>query len=239
VGIGGRKGSRNSPTVFNAVLSFRQFWDGRAGSLHQQASGPIENGDEMSGDWANILFTLATDADLIAHFERAYPLRGLGKMTVVDAIATFEASLLTPDAPFDKFLLGDTTALSVQQKRGLDRFVDLGCSSCHQGRAVGGNMYQTFGLMVPRPMDDLGRFDVTGDKADLHMFKVPSLRNVELTAPYLHDGSVASLRRTIRIMARHQLGRQLSTDEVDDLEAFLLALTAPQPKLLASGGVSP
>lgn len=233
VGIGGARGSINTPTVFNAALNFSQFWDGRASSLEEQAAGPVHNPLEMGSNWAEVIAKLNLDSDYRQAFEQLYP-QGMRGETIVDAIATYERTLLTPNSPFDRFLGGEKSALTQRQQDGYRHFLDYGCASCHQGVLIGGNMYQRFGVMGDyfrdRPgnrliQSDLGRFNVTGREEDRHVFKVPSLRNVGITAPYFHDGSVDTLEKAVVIMGRYQLGRELSETDTQAIADFLRTLT--------------
>ena len=233
MGIASKLGSVNTPTVFNASLNFAQFWDGRAASLEQQAVGPVHNPLEMASSWEEVISKLSQDKGYRDAFRQIYP-HGITGETIADAIATYQQSLLTPDSPFDRFLRGDTSALNTQEQTGYRRFLDYGCASCHQGALLGGNLYQRFGVMGSyfrdRPnnkptLADLGRFNVTGREEDRYVFKVPGLRNVAVTAPYFHDGSVASLDEAVTIMGRYQLGRELSASDVSDISAFLRSLT--------------
>ena len=230
VGIGGALGSINAPTVFNSGLSFVQFWDGRAASLEEQVAGPIHNPAEMGSNWAEVLSRLSLDAEIVAEFRRAYR-DGLSAANVADAIGCFERSLLTPNSRFDRYLGGDKSALSEQEREGYRLFRDLGCTSCHQGALLGGNMFQKFGVLgdyfagQPETKANLGRFNVTGRTEDRHVFKVPMLRNIAQTAPYFHNGSVASLDQAVSIMGRYQLGRELSPADVQAMVAFLNSLT--------------
>lgn len=240
-GVGGAQGSVNAPTVFNASLNFVQFWDGRAASLEEQAAGPVHNPLEMATDWATAIGKLQADDAFRRDFRRVYP-DGVTAANLADAIATFERTLLTEDAPFDRYLRGDQRAIDAQASQGYRRFRELGCASCHQGVNIGGNMFQRFGVMADyfgdqarqRPLvaADFGRFNVTGQEVDRHVFKVPSLRNVAETAPYFHDGSAATLDDAVTIMGRYQLGRELSRDEVESLVAFLKTLTGRSPDSL-------
>lgn len=232
-GIEGREGSINAPSVLNRGFDFRLFWDGRAASLNEQVDGPLQSPNEMSSSWETVLPRLAADHEFAARFSRAYA-SGLTAANVRDAIATFERSLITPGAALDRFLCGDEAALGPAARRGYELFLDYGCVSCHQGRNAGGNMFQRFGILGNYFDDrggvttaDLGRFNQTGHESDRYVFKVPSLRNVEHTAPYFHDGSAATLEAAIDIMGRYQLGRELSQQDVADLAAFLRALSAP------------
>lgn len=231
IGIGGQLGEVNAPTVFNSGFNFAQFWDGRAKSLEEQVDGPLNNPKEMGTSWPAVVEKLRADPETVAAFDALYP-QGITRGSIVDAIATFERSLYTPNAPFDRHLRGDATALSEQQRAGFELFVGLGCVSCHQGVGIGGNMFQRMGAKNEYFEErgtgtdaDLGRFNVTGDEFDRHRFKVPSLRNVAVTPPYFHDGSAATLEEAVGVMARFQLARELAPGEREKLVAFLKSLT--------------
>lgn len=231
VGIGGAIGPINAPTVFNSSLNFRQFWDGRASSLEEQAAGPVHNPKEMGSSWPEVLGKLSKDAELVAQFKDTYP-DGLQAKNIQDGISTFERSLLTPNSRFDKYLQGNKTALSDAELKGYGLFKKYGCVACHQGVAVGGNMFQTFGVMGDyfgnrgaATDADLGRYNVTKKEADKHSFKVPSLRNVALTAPYFHDGSAKTLNDAVAVMFKYQLGRTASQQDQDLIVKFLRTLT--------------
>lgn len=234
-GVGGAEGVINTPSVFNSDLNFVQFWDGRAGSLEEQVAGPLHNPLEMASSWAEVLPRLQADAALRDAFAAAYP-AGITAETVAHAMASFERSLRTPGAPFDRYLAGDASALSALAQEGYEKFRDFGCISCHQGVLLGGNMFQKFGVMgdyfASRKLQpaDLGRYNVTGREEDKHVFKVPSLRNVALTAPYFHDGSAAVLTEAIGVMGRFQLGRELASEDVGAIAAFLESLTGRLPE---------
>lgn len=234
VGILGREGGINAPSVFNSGLNFVQFWDGRALTLQEQAAGPIHNPLEMGASWSLVIERLSTDESMRQAFRLAYP-DGLTAANIADAIASFEQSLLTPDSPFDRYLRGDETALDELARTGYQRFRDFGCVSCHQGVLLGGNMFQKFGVLgdyfADRPLTvaDLGRYNVTGREEDRHVFKVPGLRNVALTAPYFHDGSAPTLEVAVAIMGRYQLGRDLAAEDVKAIVAFLNSLTGRMP----------
>jgi cytochrome c peroxidase len=238
VGVAGAQGTVNAPSVFNASLNFVQFWDGRAGSLEEQAAGPVHNPIEMASNWDEVIAKLSGDERYRRVFQRLYP-QGITAAAIVDAIATFERALLTSNAPFDRFLRGDAQAIDSQAQQGYRHFKEFGCASCHQGANIGGNLFQRFGVMGDyfadrasiRPISaaDLGRFNVTGQEDDRYVFKVPSLRNVALTAPYFHDGGVETLDEAVTIMARYQLGRELSKAEVQSIVAFLKTLTGERP----------
>jgi len=223
----GQRGDRNSPTVYNAAFHFVQFWDGRAADVEEQAKGPVLNPVEMampSGE--EVVKRLEAVDGYRKAFAAAFP--GEGQPITYDnlaqAIGAFERKLVTP-APFDAFLAGDDKALTAEQQAGLAVFLDTGCTVCHAGPVLGGQMYQKLGLVKPYPTEDPGRAKVTGNDAERGFFKVPSLRNVEKTAPYFHDGSIATLDQASRIMAEHQLGRTLSDADVTKLVTFLGSLT--------------
>jgi len=221
----------NTPTVFNSALNFRQFWDGRVISLEEQIDGPLLSPAEMASSWSLAVSTIRGDTSLASRFAKSYP-SGVTEESVKDALATFERSLATPSAAFDRYLGGDADAITPQARHGFELFTSYGCSACHQGRGVGGNMFQKLGVMADYFADrghetdaDQGRFNVTHDEADRHVFKVPSLRNVAKTAPYLHDGSIGTLDEAVRVMARYQLGRDLGATDARALVAFLESLT--------------
>lgn len=230
VGVFGRQGQLNAPTVFNTRFNLAQFWDGRAATLEDQVHGPVVNPVEMGANWGEVLKKLWADRGLRKEFKQIYP-DGLTIESVVDAIATYERSLITPNSDFDRYLRGDQAALSVEARMGLERFKSFGCVGCHQGVNLGGNMYQKFGVFEPDydsgDGDErwLGRFEVTGEEQDRHVFKVPSLRNVAVTAPYFHDGLVNKLDEAVRMMGEKQLGRELSDEDVLYLVSFLHSLT--------------
>lgn len=231
VGVNGAEGSFNAPTVFNASLQIAQFWDGRARTLAEQAAGPILNPVEMAGNWTDIVHRLEGDATYRQAFLAVYGSSTPQPQQVTDALAAFERTLVTPNSRFDQYLMGVTQALSAQELRGYQRFQSLGCISCHQGQAIGGNLFQPFGVLSSpdearrRGRTDPGRYAVTGLERDRGVFKVPSLRNVAVTAPYFHDGRVGTLEEAVWLMGKAQLGRDLSRQEVDDLVAFLHTLT--------------
>jgi cytochrome c peroxidase len=234
IGIGGALGEINAPTILNSAYSVAQFWNGRAATLEEQAAGPIQNPIEMGATWSQVLSRLGQDNQLVAEFRRLYR-DGLTADNLVDAIATFERSLVTVNSRFDRYLRGDRQALTRLEEDGYRRFSEYGCVSCHQGMLIGGNMFQKFGVLgdyfAGRNVTaaDLGRFAVTGREEDRHVFKVPSLRNVGRTAPYFHDGSAATLDQAVLIMARYQLGRELSGEDVEAIIAFLGTLDGELP----------
>ncbi len=230
-GVGGAEGDLNAPTVLNARFNFRQFWDGRAESLAEQVEGPILHPKEMASDWPTVVARIESDAEYAAAFRAIYA-DGITRANVKDAIAEFERSLVTPNSRFDRFLRGDTSAITPIEADGWRLFQELGCITCHQGVNFGGNSFQMFGVRGDYFADrgaekqcDLGRFNVTKNPRDRHRFKVPTLRNVALTAPYFHDGSTSTLEDAVEIMARYQLGFDLERSERDHLVAFLRTLT--------------
>ena len=231
VGVDGAVGGVNAPTVLNSGLNFMQFWDGRAPKLEDQVSGPIHNPLEMGSNWSQVIDKLTKDAELTAAFKEIYNSPPTAK-NIRDAIATYERALITPNSPFDRYLLGDEQALTVDAEKGYDLFVSLGCVSCHQGTNIGGNMFQRLGIMNDYFGDrgniteaDYGRYNVTNRESDKFKFKVPSLRNVALTAPYFHDGSAADLQTAVEMMIHYQLGQTATEQEVAQLVAFLESLT--------------
>ncbi len=232
----GRHGDRNSPTVLNAALHVAQFWDGRAEDVEEQAGMPVLNPVEMAIPGEEFLVDrLAGDADYQAAFAEAFPEQeaALTFDNVRHALAAFERTLLTPSR-FDDFLRGDAD-LGEEERQGLEIFLRLGCSACHNGATVGGHIFRKFGLAAPyweltgSERIDEGRMAVTGDEEDRCVFKVPSLRNVEKTYPYFHDGSVATLEEALQVMARLQVGAELSPSQVTQLAAFLTTLTGELP----------
>ena len=234
-GIGGAIGGINAPSILNAGYNLAQFWDGRASSLEIQAAGPIHNPSEMGSNWGQVLSRLREDKGLVERFARAYP-DGLTADNVAHAIATYERFLVTANGRFDRYLNGEKQLLTPIEIDGYRRFREYGCASCHQGMLLGGNMFQKFGVMgdyfAGRDItkEDLGRFNVTQREEDRHVFKVPSLRNVELTAPYFHDGSAPTLESAVSIMGRYQLGRDLSAQDIQAIVAFLKTLSGPVPQ---------
>ncbi|MER0170574.1 MAG: cytochrome-c peroxidase [Nitrosomonas sp.] len=228
----GKRGGRNSPTTFNAALHIAQFWDGRAKDVEEQALGPILNPIEMGmPSEAAVVDKLKKIDEYKAMFAEAFkdekdPIqyKNIGK-----AIGAFERTLITPSR-FDDFLKGDENALNDAEKRGLQKFVHMGCANCHNGVAIGGNSYKKIGLVEEYKTSDEGRFAVTGLETDKKVFKVPSLRNITKTGPYFHDGSVKTLDEAIEEMAEHQLGRKVGPGFIEDVKAFLGALTAKDSK---------
>lgn len=240
-GVDNTPGVANTPTVFNTSLNFAQFWDGRAQTLNDQVNGPVHNPVEMNSNWDQITAKLNRDNDLRSRFTQIYK-DGINGANIRDALTAFEGSLLTVNAPFDQWLQGKRDALTDQQLKGYRLFKSYGCVSCHQGANVGGNMYAHFGAVddiqtyfqtrgTGESAVDLGRFNVTGMQEDKHLFKVPSLRLAVKTAPYFHDGSVATLPDAIRVMAKYQLGRDIPDPHVEAIVGFLHSLVGEHPRL--------
>lgn len=229
-----KEGPINSPTVLNSSLNFVQFWDGRAKDLKEQAGGPIANPLEMAFTHKLAVETLHTLPEYRARFDAVYGKADFSIDEVTDAIAAFEETLVTPNAPFDRWLKGDAKALTAQQLTGYQLFKEKGCTACHNGVAIGGNSYQKMGLVKPFKTDNpaQGRGAVTGEKQFIGWFKVPTLRNIELTTPYFHDGSVWDLKEAVQIMADIQLGQRLSEQEAEDMTAYLKSLTGEQPQIV-------
>lgn len=227
-GINNAQGERNSPTVLNATFNFRQFWDGRASTLEEQMAGPIHNPIEMGSSFEEIIKKLSLDEYFKSSFSRLSD-KGITEKNIIKAITIYEESLITPNSPIDRYLLGDKNALTVQQVRGLNLFIDYGCSTCHQGRNIGGNIYQKLGRIsdIPNILTlDKGKFLLTNEVIDEYIFKVPTLRNIAETAPYFHNGSINTLPEAVRIMAASQLGRELTDNEVEDIVALLHSFSA-------------
>lgn len=239
VGNGGQLLSLNTPTVFNSGFNFRQNWAGSSATLEAQVDRVLMSPAEMDNDWASIIRYLNRDRTYRQQFQRIYGSAPTAA-GVRSAIATFERSLTTPNAPFDRYLKGDQHALTATEKEGYDRFRSYGCVSCHQGVNVGGNMYQRLGTFEDyfsqrqearqdNDTTDLGRMLLTDRPRDRHVFKVPSLRNVEHTAPYLHDGSVESLAEMVKLMGTYQLGQNIPSTDIDLIVQFLKTLSGERP----------
>lgn len=231
-GIDGQFGGVNAPTVYNAALNFVQFWDGRAADLKEQAAGPPLNPVEMgSHSFDEIAAKLVEDKELSKRFLEIYP-EGINQSTITDAIAEFEKTLLTPSR-FDKYLMGDKNALTAVELEGYDLFKENKCATCHTGVNIGGQSYEYMGIKenyfnyrgTGLTDGDNGRFAVTKNEQDRHKFKTPTLRNVMITPPYMHDGSIASVEDAIRIMHQFQIGKNISDAETAKIVAFLNTLT--------------
>jgi len=228
----GQKGDRNSPTVYNAAGHFVQFWDGRAKTIEEQAKGPILNPVEMAMESeAAVVEALRRDPFYMEAFAKAFPGESapLTFDNVAKAIGAFERTLTTPSR-WDAFLQGEENALTPEEKAGFVKFTQVGCMTCHRGVYVGGEMYSRLGIVKAWPnKKDPGRYRVTHHERDRFIFKVPSLRNIAKTGPYLHDGSVSDLDEVVRIMAEYQLGKTLADDEVASIVTWLDSLTGELP----------
>lgn len=251
MGVHGKTGGRSAPTVWNAAFSKVQFWDGRAASLEEQAKGPVVAPVEMGmRDLDHVMARIRAIPGYEPYFVRAF---GKDKPMTIDnaarAIAAFERTMITPNSPYDRFVKGDSEALDAQQQRGMKTFAEVGCTGCHSGPAFNGNgAFMKFPTFTDNSyvakydfMADKGRFEATGKEADKHLWKVPTLRNIALTAPYFHNGAVTTLDEAVRVMARVQLNRDLSDAQVADIVAFLNGLTGefpeqPLPRLPATPG---
>jgi len=238
IGHGWQSGPRNAPTVLNARYNVAQFWDGRAADLAEQAMGPVQAAVEMNNTPERAVRTLKSIPEYEEHFRRAFPDEPdpVTFQNMAEAIEAFEATLITPDSPFDRFLSGDAAALTASEIAGLEIFMDKGCAACHGGLNVGGSGYFPFGVSEApdadvRPPDDLGRYQVTRSPGDEYVFKSPTLRNVALTAPYFHSGAVWELTDAVSIMGSAQLGATLTDEEATAIATFLAALTGRQPEI--------
>jgi cytochrome c peroxidase len=246
MGVHGQTGGRSAPTVWNSGFSSAQFWDGRAASLEEQAKGPVTNPIEMGmGELEEAMNRVRDIPGYKVYFEKAFGTDN--PMTVENAakaVAAYERTLITPNSAYDRYVKGDKKALSEQQLRGMNSFASVGCTACHSGAAFNGPaMSPGSGFFMKFPTftdndyvkqynltEDTGRFTVTKNEADKHMWKVPTVRNAALTAPYFHNGSVATLDEAVRVMAKVQLNQDLTDGQVADIVAFLSALTGEFPE---------
>lgn len=247
IGVRNQVGGRSAPTVWNAAFSSVQFWDGRAPSLEEQARGPVTNPGEMGmKSWDDVVARLNAMPEYKKAFAAAFGSEdSVSADNAVKAIAAYERTLITPNSAYDKYVKGDKAALTEQQVRGLNTFAEVGCVGCHSGPAFNGpqlpegtGFYQKFpgqdnGVLEAQYnfSADPGRFEATKNEADKHFFKVPTLRNIALTAPYFHNGKVKTLQDAVRIMGKLQLNKDLSNEQVADITAFLNGLTGEFPKL--------
>lgn len=231
IGHNWQKGPINAPTVLNSSLNLAQFWDGRALTLQDQAGGPIANPGEMASTHTLALSVLQSIPAYVAEYKKVFGSDKIAIDGVTKAIAAFEETLVTPNSRFDKWLKGDKKALTAQEVAGYELFKDSGCTGCHNGAAAGGNTYQKMGVVEPykstSPAE--GRVAVTKEEADRFFFKVPTLRNVELTYPYFHDGEAATLTDAVDTMGRIQLGKKFTPEENGKIVAFLKSMTGDQP----------
>ena len=237
-GHGWQKGPRNAPTVLNSVFNIAQFWDGRAADLAAQAKGPVQASVEMNNKPDQVVATLKSIPGYVNLFATAFP-QDKDPITfdnMARAIELYEATLITPDSAFDKYLKGNAKALNTREKEGLTLFMDKGCVACHAGVNMGGAGYYPFGLKETPlaellPPDDLGRFKVTNTASDKYVYKSPSLRNIALTPPYFHTGKIWKLKDAVTVMGTTQLGVKLSDSEANKITLFLQTLTGRQPKV--------
>lgn len=245
-GVGGQFGGVNAPTVYNAAYNFVQFWDGRANTLAEQAAGPPLNPVEMACEsFDQIITKLQEDKSFVNAFTEVYP-DGLSEANITNAIQEFEKTLLTPNSRFDRYLKGDKNAITADELTGYELFKKYDCATCHVGEILGGQSYELIGVQhdyfadrqAEMTEEDNGRFKQTKAERDRHRFKVPGLRNIALTAPYFHDGSMKTMDDAIRAMAKYQLGIDLPQAEVDKIVAFFNTLTGEyKGKLLTNKNV--
>ncbi len=239
IGHGWQKGPRNAPTVFNAVFNIAQFWDGRAEDLAEQAKGPVQASVEMNNTPERVVETLSSMGGYVDAFKAAFPSDDspISFDNMALAIEAFEATLITPNSRFDQFLYGDLNALSEQEKRGLQSYMEQGCVACHSGVNLGGQAYFPFGVIEKPgasilPEGDRGRYEVTKTADDRYVFRASPLRNIAITAPYFHSGTVWQLEEAVAVMGVAQLGAALTDEEVDDITAFLRTLTGEIPEIV-------
>lgn len=241
-GINGLKGGVNAPTVYNSEFNVRQFWNGRAADLREQAEGPATNPVEMGDQsWDQICERLSKDKALVKEFEALYPEEGLTRMTVTDAIAEFERTLITPNSRFDKYLKGNKDAITPEELLGYEKFKENACATCHTGAILGGRSFEYLDIYgdyfsdrtdeIVYNSDDDGLKGYTGKVEDLHKFKVPGLRNISLTAPYFHDGTFLTLEDAVKAMARYELGKDLTDKDIQSIVAFMNTLDGNNPHL--------
>lgn len=233
IGHGWAAGPVNAPTVLNSSLAIAQFWDGRAADLQEQAAGPIQADIEMNMPHTLALDVLNSIPGYQDEFEKVFGSREINMDMVTAAIAEFEETLVTPNSRFDLWLKGDDNAITAVELEGYKIFKDSGCTACHNGEAAGGTSFQRMGIVQvyesTSPVE--GRYSITGDDADRFSFKVPTLRNVEYTYPYFHDGQAKTLEESVDIMGQIQLGRHYTEEEIDKVVAFLKTLTGDMPSL--------
>ncbi|MCK5727103.1 MAG: cytochrome-c peroxidase [Thiotrichaceae bacterium] len=226
-----QQGPINSPTVLNSTFNIAQFWDGRAKDLKEQAGGPIENPKEMASNHKLASKIIASIPAYREEFKQVFKSDTVNIDKITTAIAEFEKTLITPNSRFDQWLLGNKEAITAKEKSGYELFKTSGCIACHSGVAVGGNSYQKMGTIKPYITENKasGRFAVTGKESDKFVFKVPTLRNIELTYPYFHDGEASSLTEAVNTMAKIQLAKEFTKEETSEIVAFLKTLTGDQP----------
>ena len=233
IGYGGEKGNIQSPTVLNAVYNFKQFWNGRAKDLYEQAQGPLQNPVEHNMDIKSIEKVLNNSLLYKQKFKDVYDVSYIKFPLLIDAIVEFEKALITPNAKFDKYLRGELS-LNKEEKEGYLLFKEYGCITCHNGVNVGGNSFQKMGVFFEydTKVKYPDRYKITGNKAFINVFKVPTLRNISLTAPYFHDGSAKTLKEAINTMSKYSLGVELLDEEVEKMVQFLKILEGELPHIL-------
>ncbi len=229
-----QQGPINAPTVLNSSLNLAQFWDGRAADLKAQAGGPIANPGEMASTHTLAIDVLESIPAYVIEFKQVFGVDKISIDEVTQAIAEFEKTLVTPNSRFDQYLLGNKDAITANEKAGYQLFKDSGCVACHNGEAVGGNSFQKMGVVAAYKAKSpaQGLSAVTGKDTDRFKFKVPTLRNVEMTYPYFHDGEAETLTEAVDLMGRLQLGKKFSSRENNQIVAFLKTLTGDQPSFL-------
>lgn len=234
IGHNWQQGPINSPTVLNSSMNVAQFWDGRAADLKEQAGGPIENPGEMASTHTLAVDVLQSIPQYVTEFKQVFGSDELGIDQVTQAIAEFEKTLVTPNSRFDQWLLGDKAAINEEELAGYELFKQVGCTACHNGPAVGGSSFQKMGVVEPYKTDNPaeGMSGVTGKDADRFKFKVPTLRNVDMTYPFFHDGEAQTLTEAVDIMGRLQLGKKFTDVENAQIVAFMKTLTGDQPSFL-------
>ena len=230
IGNNGKKLTFNTLTVFNSSLNHRLFWDGRATTLEEQINFVVQSEREFSSNWPVIIGKLKQDQKYVKSFKKIYD-NGINADNIRDAIATFERTLITTNSRFDRYLLGDNNAINAEEKSGYRLFKSYGCIACHQGQNVGGNLFMKLGVFKEyftdynnQTLADQGRFNITKNEQDRHVFRVPGLRLAALTPPYLHNGAAKTLEQTVHIMAKHQLGRSIPEVDIKQIVAFLKTL---------------
>jgi len=233
VGVNNKMGNINSPTVFNSKYNFVQFWDGRAKDLEEQVLVPLHNPDEMNSNIQEVVEKLKKSQEYKNLFQKVYN-DTIKEEYVIDAIVEFEKALITPNSKFDRYLKGEVNILSHVEKEGFELFKSYGCISCHNGVNIGGNLFQRVGIVKQIKYENkyLGRYNVTKDEEDKYFYKVPTLRNIELTAPYLHSGEIKTLREAVTFMMEYQIGVTPNAAEVNHIMAFLRTLTGNRPKIM-------
>ena len=234
IGHNWQQGPINAPTVLNSSMNLAQFWDGRAADLKEQAGGPIANPGEMAFTHTLALEVLESIPAYVTEFTQVFGPDCINIDQVTEAIAEFEKTLVTPNGRFDQWLLGNTSAITSEELAGYQLFKNSGCVACHMGPALGGTSFQKMGLVAPYETENVaqGLAAVTGKDADRFKFKVPTLRNVELTYPYFHDGEADTLSEAVDVMGRLQLGRKFEENDIDKIVAFLKPLTGEQPSFV-------